>query len=196
MPHIPNMAGLRFGMLNVQHLVKTELSGSHWLCRCDCGTACVVSGKNLRKGQHSCGCVSLGRRAHGQTLTATYRCWVEMRRRCANPDRVAFKNYGGRGISVCDHWQVFENFVSDMGEVPAGHTIERTDNDKGYSPANCVWLPKELQSRNRRSARKVTFRGEQMCMSEAARKAGLNVTTVHYRIKAGWPSDRIFEALN
>lgn len=89
-------------------------------------------------------------RTHGQTGTPTYFTWVSMHQRCSNPKHDAFDRYGGRGILVCPRWQSFEAFLADMGERPAGTSIDRIDNDRGYEKANCRWATRAVQRNNRR----------------------------------------------
>lgn len=88
----------------------------------------------------------------GKKQTAEYRTWVKMRSRCNDPNDKAYHRYGGRGIKVCDRWSKFVNFISDMGERPDGHSIERINNDQGYSPENCKWATHIEQSRNKRTS--------------------------------------------
>lgn len=120
-------------------------------------------------------------------LTPTYRCWLDMKQRCNNPRSQQYKNYGARGISVCDRWmESFDNFLLDMGEKPIALTIDRIDNSKGYSPDNCRWATKRDQSRNQRTTVLITFNGLTMCRRDWAKKTGLHETTIQYRMNAGW----------
>ena len=80
----------------------------------------------------------------------TLMCWANMLRRCYDSSCLSFPDYGGRGVAVCDRWKVFSNFLEDMGEKPSGLTLERMDNHKGYSKANCCWASYEEQNKNRR----------------------------------------------
>jgi len=127
-------------------------------------------------------------RKHGHTSSSGYRspeyvAWIGMKQRCTNPLTKAYKSYGGRGISVCSRWmESFQNFFDDMGRKPSVlHSIERTDNNRGYEPGNCVWATTSTQARNRRSNHRV---GERIVTDEA-RKFGLNPSSVIARLKRG-----------
>lgn len=188
---VKDMTGHQHGMITVLRQAPSMPSGgTRWLCRCDCGKQTISSGKALRRGQYSCGCVAIGKRTHGLSRSATYQSWVDMHRRCSDPTREGYKDYGARGITVCDRWVQFEAFLSDMGEVPKGCTIERVDNDQGYSQENCKWIPTAEQAKNRRNVRHVEIGGEQVSMLEASRRAGVGYTTLLYRINAGWSLER------
>jgi hypothetical protein len=109
-----------------------------------------------------------------RTVTPTYRAWVNMMTRCGNPKASQYARYGGRGIKVCDRWLKFENFAADMGECPAGLSLEREDNDGNYQPDNCRWATKVEQCRNRSSSRAV-LRSDGVryeTLSEAAEAVG------------------------
>ncbi len=118
--------------------------------------------------------------------TSIYNAWSAMVRRCTKPKDAAFKNYGGRGITVCARWlDSFEAFYADMGEKPSKkHSLERIDNSKGYSPDNCKWATQAEQCRNRRGNRWVEFRGQRMILAEFARHIGIRVTSVqkHFQV--------------
>lgn len=190
--HIPSsyidMSGRRCGMLTVgERVVEKVRTSAKWLCRCDCGNEIVVAGTALRDGQYCCGCVSLGRRTHGMTRTPTYKAWQSMRQRCNNPNAHGYELYGGRGITVCDRWQnSFENFFADMGAAPSkGYSVERKDNDTGYTPGNCCWIPRGEQGFNRRNIIYVEINGERVRAKEAARRLGVKYTTFLSRIQRG-----------
>jgi len=121
----------------------------------------------------------------------TFRIWHGMRQRCSNPKSTGFKNYGGRGIRVVVRWSSFENFLADMGEAPEGKTLERSNNDGPYSPDNCAWADAETQHNNKRTIRKLAHAGETLSLTQWARKLGVSVGRLQWRIKAGWPIERI-----
>lgn len=147
-----DMSGMRFGKLLVISQSKSSLSGNAiWLCLCDCGKSKEVLGGSLRQGtSKSCGCVHF---SHGRSGTTEYRSWCHMIERCENVKCADFKNYGGRGISVCARWRnSFENFLADMGEKPhPSLSIERKENNGNYEPTNCQWATATEQRRNKRN---------------------------------------------
>jgi hypothetical protein len=109
-----------------------------------------------------------------------------MLRRCFNPNNADFKCYGGRGITVCERWKKYENFLADMGEAPAGLSIDRIDNDKGYYPGNCRWATTAEQNGNKRSTVRITANGKTKTRMEWARAIGVHPATIRYRVKRGW----------
>lgn len=123
---------------------------------------------------------------HGRKDSRAYRIWCAMKRRCFNKNTKAYKNYGGRGILVCDAWLKFENFYRDMGDPEDSQSIERTDNDKGYSPQNCIWASRTEQSRNRRGLRLIEVDGVVKTMGEWSECTGLSISTIWARINKGW----------
>ena len=193
-----------FGRLTVlQRAANTKDGKARWECLCVCGTTTVVDGRELRRGHtESCGCLarelaaqrigSLGRK-HGLSTTHMYKIWMGMRMRCYNPNEPAFKDYGARGITVCERWlSSFETFYADMHPRPsAKHTIERLRNNEGYSPTNCIWALRSQQVRNRRNNVFLTHNGITQCLADWAGTIGIGRRTLHTRYrKLGWSAER------
>lgn len=122
--------------------------------------------------------------------TVEYKAWLDLRYRCNNKNSSRYSKYGGRGISVCDRWEVFENFLEDMGERPDGMSIDRIDNDKGYSPENCKWSTSSEQACNRSSNTIISFNGISMTSAEWNRHLGGNDSLVYHRLKRGWSIEK------
>lgn len=134
------------------------------------------------------------RKTHGMTAgpyTAShyppvFGVWKNMLQRCTNPNSPAYKNYGGRGISVCKRWTKFENFYADMGEIPPGMTLDRRDNSKGYSPRNCRWATYSQQAKNSRRAKFIRVGKTSLCISDWCRKTGITYGVYKARVRKGW----------
>lgn len=134
------------------------------------------------------------KRTHGMSGTPIYLVWIDMVRRCTKPNHHAFRLYGGRGITVCNRWLAFENFFADMGDRPSPeHSIDRKENDKGYSPNNCRWATSIEQSNNRSTNRFVTYEGKTQTVTEWAREKGFWKSTLRYRLNHGVPIDQLFK---
>jgi hypothetical protein len=118
-----------------------------------------------------------------------------MRARCRNERHRQFKNYGGRGITICERWNEFENFLEDMGSRPsAQHQLERIDNDGNYEPSNCRWATRVEQANNKRTNRFVTIANRTLQLTEWARAAGINKGTLHRRLSRNWPPAQLLKA--
>lgn len=132
---------------------------------------------------------------HGHTsggrVSPTYSTWLSMRARCSNPNVTYYADYGGRGITVCDRWQTsFEAFLEDMGEKPAGTSIERIDRDGHYEPGNCRWATLREQGRNKRNNLKLTLNGETRLLVEWSERTGIPYRKIRARLDRGWSAER------
>jgi hypothetical protein len=182
--------GDRFGRLTVIALVSTS-PRARWRLMCDCGneTAARADALHDRK-QQSCGCYHKDAvTKHGHYGTSTWTTWASMLTRCRNENEPEYPNYGGRGISVCDRWRSFENFLADMGERPKGMTIDRIDVNGNYEPGNCQWATAKQQARNRRNNVIVRYQGRYMCVAEALELSNISYKTFTARIKRGWSAE-------
>lgn len=191
------LIGRKFARLKVLSFSGINQEGRRaWLCECNCGSEAIVSTRDLKLERvRSCGCLGIEIRikgaikactTHGKSKSRVYRIWQAMRNRCENSNSPAFKDYGGRGITVCDRWSSFESFFSDMGDPPYGTSIERIDNNKGYSPSNCRWATRIEQGRNRRSSKLLQYGGEKRTQQEWAEMFGISRERISHRLTLGW----------
>ena len=194
MKAVPINIGDNFGKLTV---ISKELRG--YKLKCECGNFTVTSSWNVRTGHTlSCGCYKIESFAarnitHGCSNTRTYKIWEGIKQRTCNSKRKEFKNYGGRGILICVRWKhSYAAFLEDMGECPANHSIERIDNQKGYSKNNCRWATKLEQNNNHRRNVLVEFRGETKNLTQWAKEFGLPSKLVHSRYRdSKWPIEKV-----
>lgn len=181
--------GQRFGKLKVAGAPVSN-NGRYWPCVCDCGGSAMVTITDLKKrAKANGGCVLCFRitHGHGSSSNPTYSKYQAMKQRCSNPEHVSYADYGGKGIKVCKRWaDSFEAFLEDMGESPAGMSIERIDGGKGYTPGNCKWATILEQANNRSNNTPVTFNGVNYpTVAAACRALGLNHATIRMRINRG-----------
>jgi hypothetical protein len=198
-----DLTGQRFGRYIALCIDRdrTTTEITYWRCRCDCGNEKSVDTGTLRgrAPNISCGClrrelVTKRFHKHGMARTPEYHAWQALRQRCEIPNHQEFKSYGGRGITVCNRWQSFENFIADMGLRPTSkHSIERKDNDRGYEPDNCVWATFKEQSDNKQQSRRLTFEGRTQSLTRWAEEKGMKPCTLNSRLLDGWT---LHDALN
>lgn len=193
--------GMRFGRLTI-----TSFEGpSKVTAVCDCGGVWLGRIYPLRNEEtRSCGCLlkearrSAGRanKKHGMDGTPEYIAWTAMRSRCRDPKHKSFHNYGGRGITVCSDWdEDFQAFFRDMGPRPGpGFSLDRIDNNLGYSKGNCRWATRSEQANNVRRNRVYVFMGEGLTISEAAQRFGIKYSTLKRRLDAGEAPDAAVQA--
>lgn len=197
MPKAYELTDKVFGRLTVLGRAGTTPRGATvWQVRCSCGNTKKMRGDMLVKGiAVSCGCYAreatrVRNTSHGMSRSPEYKSWVSMWVRCTYTKHPAFSRYGGSGVRVCKRWEKFEHFIADMGPAPFEKcSIERRDNRKGYTPNNCYWLPRSMQSKNRKNVH--LYDG--FTVPDLAAKYGIKVTTLHRRIKAGWPREKWFK---
>lgn len=198
-----DLTGMRFGKLSVIERAEDYVSprgyrGVAWKCRCDCGKDVVIRGCNLRNGKSlSCGCNRIehpNRLTHGQKGTRLYAIWKSMKGRCYNKNNNSYRDYGGRGITVCDEWREnFENFRD--WAITHGYaetlSIDRIDNNCGYSPRNCRWVDWYTQANNTRHNHLVSHNGQTLTLSEWSKSTGVPYHRLKDRInKLGWDIER------
>ena len=184
------LEGRHFGKLTVVQRIRTADGKGAWQCSCECGGTRIATTGHLERGQAtSCGCA---RERHGRKGSRAYSIWQGMRDRCSREKHKDWQAYGGRGIAVCARWNdSFTAFLEDMGEPPAGATIERIDNDRGYEPGNCEWRGRVDQARNRRNSILLAHNGREQCLSAWAEELGVSYWRLHGRYKRGWSAERI-----
>lgn len=161
-----------------------------WRCQCLCGNTVVVTGHALAAGDtKSCGCLRKQKvgsinRSHALSRKPVYRSWQAMKSRCENPNDTHYANYGGRGISVCPEWSdSFERFYLDMGDRPAGMTIDRRNNDLGYFKDNCRWATHSVQSNNKRT--NILWNNESLSIKQLAERMNVPRTSLNKLLKRG-----------
>ena len=208
MSKLIDLTGMKFGRLTVIDRAKdgTRANGStyvRWICRCDCGKELIVCGGNLRRGySKSCGCYQKEQLAkietkHGQAIhgkrSRLYICWRGIKLRCNNPNNPSYKDYGGRGISMCNEWmndfQAFNNWAISHGYAD-NLTIDRIDVNGNYEPSNCHWVTMKEQQNNRRNNHLITHNGETHTMMQWSEITGIAFHTIKSRLKSGWSVER------
>lgn len=187
-----DLVGKTFGRLTVLEQAPHVL-GQHtrWRCRCECGNETILRGSSLSQGlTKSCGCsISDTQRnlqtKHGLYYHSSYATWNKIMDRCYNPSSPSYLHYGGRGIFVDPRWHDVKNFIEDMGERPLNASIDRIDNNRGYSPGNCRWPNPIEQANNRRNNVFYAFNGRTQTVTQWSRELGFKKETLRKRLCRG-----------
>lgn len=188
-----DLTGQKFGRWTILSLAGKSARGkSLWQAVCECGTSRSVEGSNLRSGgSRSCGCLKDDlariRLSKGfDTSSSEYKSWYHFKERCNNPNNKDYASYGGRGISYQKSWDVYANFLKDMGPKPVpGLELERKNNNKNYTKANCRWASRKEQNRNKRNTRWVLLNRRKISLAEAAELVGQDYSKLITRIRRG-----------
>lgn len=190
-----DLTGKKFGRLTVIRETDQRKSGSVvWECKCDCGNTVFVSQNHLSRGATvSCGCYNAEKdKTHGMSHTHLHTVWACMKDRCLNPNHPQFKDYGGRGIKICDEWldsSAFIEWAKENGyrEDERGKcTLDRIDVNGNYEPSNCRWVSMKEQCRNRRNNVIIEYNGEKHCLSEWAEILKVPYSRLQSRRRRGW----------
>lgn len=198
---VKDIAGKTFGRITVISFAGSEKGNSNWLCRCKCGVEKVIQRCSLVSGAtQSCGCLSLEisrvvNVVHGETSNGKsspeYHAWEHMKSRCFNPNCKEYKWYGSRGITVCERWMDFPNFLTDMGRKPLPDlSIERINNDGNYEPGNCKWGTTDEQRNNQRNNRKIEIGGVTANLFQWLSQYQVKKGAYYSRINRGWDVER------
>lgn len=196
---VKDLTGKRFGKLVAIKPIGKKYNRTVWLCKCDCGNEVEVVGTALSSGNtNSCGCSTL---KHGMFGTRIYNVWHTMKERCYVKSQTSYKNYGGRGIKVCDEWQEFIPFMKwayengyDENAKRGECTLDRIDVNGDYCPENCRWVSQSVQSNNRRDNVYIEYNGVVDTLSNHARSAGIKPVTAESRKINGDSIERIFRS--
>jgi hypothetical protein len=177
-----DLTGQRFGRLTVISQGENQQHHLTWICKCDCGKQVIALGCNLLGGKtKSCGCIrkemlSNKQATHRLSKSSLYHIYYTMIARCCKPNSISYKDYGAKGIRVCDEWlksfESFRDWAFENGYVN-GLSIERKNVLGNYSPDNCTWIPRSKQNGNKRNTHYVTYKGEKMCLNYLAKETGL-----------------------
>lgn len=187
MPNKIEMIGKKFSNLTVVSEGDRGKKGDIlWNCKCECGRVKQINGHSLRKGlSKSCGCLKM--KANGLSTHPIYRVWVRMKERCLSPNNKKYKDYGGRGIKICQRWMSFKNFYEDMFQsYRRGLSLDRMDNDGDYNRVNCRWSTPQEQNKNKRS--NIMHNGK--TITEISKELGGTYRLVSTRLKRGWTMEK------
>lgn len=192
--------GDKYGRLSILNEVESKKWKRYFLCKCDCGNETVVSLDNLRSGHtQSCGCLrsdttTIIKTKHGLYGSRLYRVWADIKKRCLNSKHHSFKDYGGRGIILCNEWKEylpFYNWAMANG-YQENLTIERIENNGNYEPGNCKWIPQSEQGKNTRANKIITYNEQSKPLCTWAKELGIKYDVLQLRLSRGWSIERAF----
>ena len=199
-----DLTGQTFHRLTVMKRAENTPWGSaRFLCKCSCGKEKIIRAYELISGiVKSCGCLNdelcstLAQRTctiHGMSKTHLHNVWLAMIARCGNKHNAKYKDYGGRGITVCERWYEFLKWYSDMGEPPTNkHMIERIDNNGNYEPSNCRWATPKEQANNKRNNIVMEYHGKKQTLKQWSEELGINYHTLYSRLtQSRWPVGKV-----
>lgn len=189
------MIGKKYGILTVLSEIQTRNKNGHILynVKCDCGKEKQILGASLRSGaSRSCNKCSLLTGSHGMWKSKEFSIWGSMKDRCYNKNNPRYKNYGERGIRVCDNWIAsFKNFYNDMGKKPSElYSLDRINNNGNYCKDNCRWVTAKVQAKNRSNNKIFTFNNKTLCASDWCELLNMSSSTFYNRLNRGWSIEK------
>lgn len=202
MSNFKDLTGEKIGRLTViKRVENNKANNAQWLCQCECGKEIITTTANLkRRHSKSCGCLRKEHTSginnnfykHGMYNTKLYQTWHNMKQRCFNKNSSHYKNYGGRGIKVCDEWLEFMNFYNwaMSNEYSEELTIDRIDVNGNYEPDNCRWVDNKTQCNNKRNNHLITYNGKTHTMMEWSRLLNIKYDVLRFRLKRGWDIEK------
>ncbi|MBR6551974.1 MAG: hypothetical protein IKT89_03940 [Clostridia bacterium] len=190
-----NLIGKIFGELTVIKRVENDKNNrTQWLCKCSCGREKIIRGSSLTSGNSkTCGCQSGKKKTQELYGSRLYRVWANIKSRCTNPNYPRFKDYGGRGIALCESWLIFENFK--CWALSNGYTdkltIDRIDNNGNYEPNNCRWVTQKINNTNKRNNLIFTYKNKSMCLKKWAEELNIDYILLYNRVlRRNWDFEK------
>ncbi len=194
-----NLIGKKFNKLTVLERSSIKSRNVVWKCRCDCGNITFVETCNLKANRvKSCGCLKLEKfiersTKHNQRHTKLYEVWKSIKQRCLNPNNRSYKNYGLRGISICDEWKNdFNTFYtwSMKNGYNSKLSIDRINNNGNYEPSNCRWVDRTTQANNKRTNHFITYDNKTLTIAQWSQETGISPCAIYCRLQRGWSPEK------